>query len=591
MLDSAWLFPLVAVLLVAAAYARAPWLGLVYDDDIIIRANPYITSVRYIPTYFTEHVWTDLMLARNNYYRPVFLLWLLAGYKMFGTNPLGWHLRSLLMHLGSVVMLYQLALRITRSKLGALSAALIFGLHPVQVENVVWSSAVTELLCTFLSLASLLCYLRSLESASRRLLLLSSSVFLFALAILAKETAIVIPVVIFLHEWLGRPAVAAPHPVSAGAPKSIQARKRAFLGALRESLPFGAVVIAYLAARIAVLGGIGQITASISTQVWLQTIPYTLQVYLTHLIWPAGLSAFYDYGYVNEFTFRAVLFPVALLACLGAALIFVLRKTPGGQLAAVWMTLAILPVLDLPVFPRGEFLHDRYLYHPLIGLSLLVGLGIAGLERRLPVRESRTGLYAGLCTGCAVLALVLGVVTFRQTGYWKDNFALYSRGVEVAPRSGFANTDLGSVYLNRGQVDQAMVLFQRSLEYTPNLYLTHYDMGIAYYQTGRFADAEAAFKRAVSIMPQFADGDFFLGMTYFNDRRVPEAMDCIRKAIALKPNNVDYHFALAIMLRQSGDVAGARAEFQEVLKRDPSHRPTLSQLHSLDIGAPSGALP
>ncbi|HTT65729.1 MAG TPA: tetratricopeptide repeat protein [Bryobacteraceae bacterium] len=568
--NAVWLFPLIAAVVVAAAYVRAPGLGFVFDDDIIVRANPYITSVRHIPSYFTEHIWSNLMLARKNYYRPVFLLWLLGNYEEFGTDALGWHLSSLLLHLGNAVFLYLLALRFTRERFSALAASLVFGLHPVQVENVVWASASTELLGSFLSLAALLCYLRSLESTARRVPLLAASVFLYAMAVLTKETAIILPAIVFLHEWLGRPATDSKSP-----PRS---RGALFVASFLESLPFGIAAIGYLAARFAVLGGIGNVVVKMTTRVWLQTIPSILQIYLTHLVWPAGLSAFYDYPYITQFSVRAVVMPAILLLGLGILLFAAIRKSPGGQLAAIWMVLPILPVLDIPIFPRGEFLHDRYLYHPLIGLSLLAGLGIAALGRRWPSREARCAIYA-VCGG---VALALGAATFHQTAFWTDNFALYSRGVEVAPRSGFANNNLGAVLLNRGQWNEAMAQFQKAVEYAPNLYLAHYDMGLGYYEVGRFSEAEACFKRAIEILPEDPESHLFLGMTYYHTNRLPEAMGLVRQAIALKPNGAGYHFALAVMLKESGDTAGARAEFQAELKRDPNHEPSLEQLRLLE---------
>lgn len=571
--DSPWFFPLVAVLLTAAGYARAPWLGFVYDDDVIIRANPYITSASNIPAYFTQHVWTGLMLARNNYYRPVFLLWLLAAYKAFGTNPLGWHLSSLLLHLGSTAMVYQLTLRMARSRWAALGAALLFGLHPVQVENVAWSSAVTELLCTFFALAAFLAYLAALDSLGQRGMLLTASVFLYALAMLSKETAIVLPAIVFLHEWLGRPGCAA----AAGARRG----GTAVIGAIKEALPFAFVALAYLAARIAVLGAIGETTAKLGTRVWLQSIPKVLAIYLGHLTWPAGLSVFYDYSYVDEFSMASVLLPAALIVLVGALLLTAGRKSPAALVAGAWMTLAILPVLDLPVFPRGEFLHDRYLYQPMIGLALLAGIGIGSLEGRWPGRGPRFALFAG----CAVVAAALGATTFAQTRYWVDNFSLYSRGVSVAPRNGPANMDLGSVLINRGQLDEGMALLRKAVEYTPNLYLAHYDLGIGYFQTGHYGDAEASFRRAQAIMPQFADAGFFLGMTYLRAGRLPEAAECMRKAIALRPENVDYRFGLAMALQQMGDMAAARGQLQEALRIDPAYQPARTQLQKMDATA------
>ncbi|HKO04447.1 MAG TPA: tetratricopeptide repeat protein, partial [Candidatus Acidoferrales bacterium] len=257
------------------------------------------------------------------------------------------------------------------------------------------------------------------------------------------------------------------------------------------------------------------------------------------------------------------------------------------QLAAIWMVLPLLPALDIPVFPRGEFLHDRYLYHPLIGLSLLIGIGLAALTRRWTEGAPRLALYSA---GAAV-ALALGIATFHQTGFWTDNFTLYSHGVEVAPRSGFANNNLGAELLNRGQWEAAMSQFQKAIEYAPNLYLAHYDLGLGYYAVGRFSEAEACFKRAIAILPEDPDSNLYLGMTYYHTNRLPEAIESVRKAIALKPSGHGFHFALGVMLKQSGDLAGARAEFAAELKRDPNHQPTLQQLSELEQHPAPAALP
>jgi len=568
-----WLFPLIAALVVAAAYVRAPGLGFVFDDDIIVKANPYITSIRHVPSYFTEHIWSKLMLARKNYYRPVFLLWLLGNYEEFGTDALGWHVSSLLLHLGNVVLLYLLALRLTRERFSALAASFVFGLHPIQVENVVWVSCSTELLGSFLALAAMLCYLRSLESVSRRAALLVAAVFLYALAVLTKETAIILPAIVFLHEWLGRPATTAQLP-----PRT---RGAAFVASFVQSLPFGAAALGYLAARFAVLGGLGTTVVAMTKRVWLQTIPSILQIYVLHLVWPARLSAFYDYPYISQFSIHDVVMPVVLLAGLAILLLAAIRKSPGAQLAAVWMVLPILPVLDIPIFPRGEFLHDRYLYHPLIGLSLLAGLGVAALERRWTSPVARKAIYSS----CVGVALALGAATFHQTGYWTDNFTLYSHGVEVAPHSGFANNNLGAELLNRGQWDEAMALFQKAIDYAPKLYLAHYDMGLGYYEVQRYSEAEACFNRAISILPEDPESHLFLGMTYYHTNRLPQAIEEVRKAVALKPNGAGYHFALGVMLKESGDLAGARTELEAELKRDPNQQAALEQLQLLDQGA------
>ncbi|HUJ40833.1 MAG TPA: tetratricopeptide repeat protein [Candidatus Acidoferrales bacterium] len=577
--NAPWLFPMIAVLVIAAAYLRAPTLGFVFDDDIIVKANPFITSASHIPSYFTEHVWSKLMLARKNYYRPVFLLWLLGNYEAFGLDPLGWHMSSLLLHLGSAVLVYFVALRLTGMRFASLAGALLFGLHPAQVENVVWASASTELLGSFLTLASVLCYLRSLDTGARRLAWLSASALLYAMAVLTKETAIIVPLLVFLHEWWGRPA----------SPEAARPGERgygaAFAAGARESLLFAVVTLCYLAARFAVLGGIGNTVVKMTKTVWVETIPSILKVYAVHLLWPARLSAFYDYPYVEQFSVRQVVAPALVVLVLAGVLVLAIRHTPGARLAAVWMAFPILPVLDIPIFPRGEFLHDRYLYQPLIGLGLLAALGLAALGRRWRTDAARWAEYGA----CGAVALALGAATFVQTGYWTDNMALYTRGVEVAPRNAFANLNLGVELLNRGRWAEAMAQFQKALECAPKFYLAQYDLGYGYYVIGKYAEAEPYFRRAVEIMPEDPESNMYLGMTYYHMNRTAPAMEYVRKAIALKPDGRGYHFALGVMLKDAGDAAGARAEFGKELQRDPANQATLEQLRALETPASSAA--
>jgi tetratricopeptide (TPR) repeat protein len=566
-----WLLPLVLLAAVTAAYARAPRLNFVYDDDLIVRKNPFIVSAKNIPVYFTQHIWSSLMTARKNYYRPVFLLWLLANFSAFGTDPVGWHLTSLLLHLGNTLLLYFLALRLIRQRFAALVAAFIFGLHPVQVETVAWVSASTELLGSFFSLASVLAYLRARDPGKRAPLWMGSSLLLYAAGSLAKETALILPAVIFLHEWLGRPASEEQLP-----PRPWRV---ALVAALRESAPFFAVAIAYMAARIAVLGGVGQAVVRVTPRTFLFTLPSVLHAYLVHLLWPVRLGCFYDYPYVETFSFRSVALPLVEVLAIVLALFLAVRESRAAQLSVFWMVLPLLPSLDIAIFPHGEIVHDRYLYHPVLGLSLLAGLGIAWLGRQLANRPG-----ARLCGMLAAAGMILALagLTFRQTRFWMDNFALYSRGVEIAPRNGFANNNLGVALLARGDANGAMDYFQRSLQYDPNLWLAKYDIGIVYYNLGDYPKAEEYFRKTIVLRPEDSDSHLYLGMTFFRTGRRAQAIDSIRRAIALNPQGQGYHFALAIILKEDGDLNGARSEFQAELKRDPNQQESINQLRILE---------
>src|SRR5882672_10692910 len=190
-----------------AVYLPSLRYQFVFDDPDQIVKNAAVHSASSIPRYFTSDVSPPASADEvGNFYRPVFLLWLLANYSVGGVNPVWWHATSLGMHLLATLLVYLLAFRMTRDDLLAGGSALLFGLHSVHIEGVAWISGVTEPLLAVLFLASFLCFIKSRErpgelKSPRRGWLLAS-LGLYILALLEKETAIILPVLIFAYVWL-----------------------------------------------------------------------------------------------------------------------------------------------------------------------------------------------------------------------------------------------------------------------------------------------------------------------------------------------------------------------------------------------------
>jgi tetratricopeptide (TPR) repeat protein len=153
--------------------------------------------------------------------------------------------------------------------------------------------------------------------------------------------------------------------------------------------------------------------------------------------------------------------------------------------------------------------------------------------------------------------------------------------VTVAPHNGFANGNLGAVLLERGQWDEAMIHLDEALHDVPNLTTAQFDMALAFYEKARYGEAEAGFRRSVAMQPFDAASHFFLGMTYDHTGRIPQAIEEVSYAIRLKPDAENYHFALGVMLRESGDKEGARAAFLEELQLNPQHRAAIQQLQEM----------
>ena len=114
--------------------------------------------------YFTSHVWAELYPhVGGDYYRPVFLLWFRLNHAMFGVNPEGWHLTTVLCHVAATYLVFRLVRRLAASPWIAFSAATLFALHPVHIESVAWVSGVTDPLLAIFLLGSFLAYLQFRE--------------------------------------------------------------------------------------------------------------------------------------------------------------------------------------------------------------------------------------------------------------------------------------------------------------------------------------------------------------------------------------------------------------------------------------------
>jgi len=290
-----------AILLLVTFLVYIPTLRFqfVYDDMHQVVGNSYIQSWTYLPDYFTKHVWSQSESYNVRYYRPLFLVWLRLNHALFGLEPAYWHLATVAAHALATLLVYVLVRSLLCEWTTALLAALFFGLHPVHVEVAAWVSAASEALLAAALLGSLIWY----GSRERGRLRTAGSLALYAVALLLKETAIVFPALILCFTCLFPAGETAHH-------------KRA-RGAFRQTLPFLLLAVTYLIVRWTVLQGIVKSTTPLGLGSILLTIPSVLLLYGRLLLWPTGLSPFYNVPLVQQPGMANFLLP--LLAVVAAA--------------------------------------------------------------------------------------------------------------------------------------------------------------------------------------------------------------------------------------------------------------------------------
>ncbi|MGH9931372.1 MAG: tetratricopeptide repeat protein [Pyrinomonadaceae bacterium] len=501
-------------------YANSLGGSFLFDDTKQIVANPSLQSWSTVLSAFTSDVWSfqrQLLTADvpPPYYRPLFTVYLTLNYKLFGLWEPGWHLVNLLVHTTATVFVYYLLRRLSRDNVIALLAGLLFGLHPAHVESVSWISGIPDPLAALFYVPSMIWYVRYREEDDPRWLV--ASVAAFGLAVLCKETPIVLPLVLAVWELAryrteGRWATRA---------KAI----------IPQLAPYVIVAAAYLVLRFSVLGRISwrhPFMARVPDSAIWMTVPYVFVNYLKHLIAPFHLSLIYGTSFITSAADPRFLLPVALLLGLGCIL-WIYRKKLSGQ---VWVAIAlivapILPVLNLKVFHYEYIIQDRYLYFPSIGFCYLAAIVILQLARR------RTPLVVAIS---ATILLAFGASTILQNRVWHD----------------------------------AVALWQRATYYSPNSWSTHYNLGLAYLSLKQYEPAQTELTEAKRLDANRANVYNNLALAQAGLGHSDEAIANLKAALALDPRLLEAHNNLGASLFDKGDYAAAKLEFARVLESDPS---------------------
>jgi hypothetical protein len=543
--------PLLVLVVAAAVYVTTLSFDFVFDDTPqIVQSQPNLTWTR-VPVYFKTHVWQYISPYPTNYYRPLFMTWLMLNYQAWGVDPMLWHLSAVLHHLLATLLFFFLARRLLEDDLPAGVAALIFAVHPAHVEAVAWISGVTEPLFAILTFGTLLCYLhwRDETDPARAWKWRAASIGLFAAAIFSKETAIVIPLLVIAFDWI----------LYRGEEGHTGERLRRIFSV---AFPFAAVLFVYTALRIHVLHGFAPVKRPWPLADIVFTWPLALAYYIRQLLLPFRYSVFPAMAPVKDPGFLNFSVPVLIVAAAGGGLYWVARRSRTAACAVALLLIPLAPVLNVSAFAFDDFMHDRYLYVPSAGFCILLALGWERLGSRLRI---------------AVLVpavLLLGIVTVRTSLVWKDNLTLYPRAVELAPDSAIAQAYLGEELLARKRYADALPVLRSALVGFNKGSDLYSDIAECYMAMERYDDALSAVREAIAIMP--GNPNYYINLAVIELRKgqLAAAEADARKALQLRRRisalESHYHDTLGIVLRQKGDLRGAVAEFQAELDENPN---------------------
>lgn len=493
------------------------------DDPMLVTENrhvqePSLANIGYVFTHFDPEL-----------YVPITLLSYQLETWTLGSDAWHFHLVSLLLHLACVWLAYKIIRLYARSTPVALVTALLFAVHPINSETVLWVSARKDILSATFFLASLLSFLLYKEKASARLYWLS--VTLFALALMSKVTVITLPFLLILL------------PDRPKEPK----RWLHMIG------PF--LLMAAIFGMIALVG------KDVALEQWkftdfLAMAPRSAFFYLSLIIAPTGQSVVHVLN-SHEVYSPLLLISIGSIGLLSWVLIRHRKKLPHEFAGWIFFLATLAPTFFH--YTRGyEHLvlgSERYMYLPSIGIFFIIA-SFAMKVWNLSLLTKPTRII--LSVASLLIVLILGYLTVLRTFVFQDAVIFNIDTLQKNPEDGRTWYNLATALESHKRPMEAEEAYIKALNVKPDFADAAINLGILFLKEGRTDEGMTMLKHATVIRPDYFKGYFNLGVAHQNAKNFSESEAMYRKTVELFPDYPEARKNLATVL-------GAQKKFQEAL--------------------------
>lgn len=561
-----------AVLLALLAYSGSFTGAFVFDDLVHVRDQPLVRDLGKLLT------WEGFLSLPHRY---VGYLTFALNRALLGPGPAGFHAVNFLVHAvnaGLVYALVVLAFRTPRLRASSLAtsarpvaflAAVLFATHPLQTQAVTYIVQRFASLAALFYLLSVVLFLRwrlsredSAEGAAfgagrGRAIALHAGVLATALlAMLTKESALTLPVAVVLCE--------------VALFERLPWRRRLFLLPIAATgLAVPLVSLSYIPFSPAGVAAASRMQTSASRWDYLCTQAPVVLTYLRLLIWPAGQNLDHDFPLAQSPLQPRVLVAVLVLGSLAASAIVLLRlarggasltapadadETPGGRSrpgldpairlfssGIAWFFLALL--VESSVIPIADVIYEHRAYLPSAGIFVSLAVAAALVHQRFSAGDP----FRFLVVAGVVLALVLGVATFRRNLVWRSDLSLWADAVEKSPAKARPQANYGSAAIAAGRVQEGIPHLRRAIQLDASLTYARAQLGAALLAAGRPAEAEPELREVLRQEPRDPEALFNLAVALSQAGRRAEARPFFERFLEVAPP--DYAAARALAER------------------------------------------
>lgn len=546
-----WHFLIIAaiVLLAFLIYSNSIHNGFVqFDDPENIYENIHIQQINWenLKYFFT----TSIQFT----YSPLVFLSFAVEYQIGKLDPSVYHFTSLLLHLFNIILVYWLFLLLTKRWTVSAFVAVLFAIHPVNVDGVSWLATRSNVLFTFFYLGALILYIFYLKKDFKIGYLLWSAL-LFLLAVLSKAPALVLALVLFLVDYFyGR---------KWDIGKKNQRQWNWKL--VTEKIPYFlvAALTAYLTFhfRVDIDNPFGYNLLDRFVVICTAIIAYFVK-----LIYPFNLAFAYAYplkegGFLPWFYYLSP-FVLALIPW-----VLLKLRIPKKVVVFGLAFFVINLILSQTVVLIDNFKANRYAYLPYIGLYFI----LAGFSE--PILTAQTGWRSKLkMVWVALLVVVVAsfsYATYQRNFLWKDTIAIFSDSIQKEPNIPFTYITRGLARHKSGDQQGALQDFRKAAELDPNSYLAFYYQAKAQVAIGDSQGALHNFTRALEIKPDYGDVYYERGLLKHQLGNYDGAMTDYDAAVNYNPGAYYNYNSRGITRSTLKDFPGAIADFSKTIELYP----------------------
>ena len=527
--------------MVVAAYFPAFLAGFVWDDRIftgtpLVRDWPGLWRIWFSPA----------EIENEAHYWPLLYTTFWLEHKLWGYAPAGYHIVNVLLHFANTLLLWRLLARLAVP--GAWVAAAVFAVHPLHVESVAWIMERKDVLSGLFYLAAFSTWIRFTEEArpkQRRRYYLLTLAF-FVLGLLSKSIVVTLPAALAIWHWWRQGRVTGTD--------------------LLRLAPFLATGLAFAVADTTFYNTREPVSLGYSMIERVLIAAHALWFYVGKLLWPADLAVIYPHWEVSVTDPREWGYVAAAVAL--AAALWLLRHRMGrGPLAgALFFAVTLSPVLGFVDYGymQFSFVADRYQYLAGIGVTAVLAGAAAYGAGRLPEAGRK-----GAMGVAGVVLIVLGTLTWRHAGIYRDGVTFFSHIIAHNPVAREAHRNLGEALTKEERWEEALDVFRIAVELAPEEAREHSNLGAALIKLGRMDEAGESLRHALALNPRSTYALQNLAAMEVMRQYYDEALDLYRRLVEVSPRNPSAHHGLGTALFYLDRLDEALDSLERALALDP----------------------